>query len=47
VDLFGSCLGALITASLLLPILGLYQTCFGAALINLLALEGLVISRKD
>ena len=45
VDLFGSCLGALITASILLPVLGVYQTCFAAAIINLLALGGLVASR--
>ena len=46
VDLLGSCLGALLTASLLIPVLGLYQTCLAAAVINILALEGLIIGRR-
>lgn len=43
VDLLGSCLGALLTASLLIPILGLYRTCLGTAAINLLAWGGMVL----
>lgn len=34
-DLVGSCLGALLTAALLVPLLGIYQTCILCVLVNL------------
>ncbi|MBN1794050.1 MAG: hypothetical protein JW844_03710 [Candidatus Omnitrophica bacterium] len=34
-DLAGSCVGALITAAILIPLLGIYQTCFFVALLNI------------
>ena len=46
VDLLGSCLGALLTASLFLPVLGLYRTCLGVVIINVLALVGLIAFRE-
>jgi spermidine synthase len=44
-DLLGSCLGALLTAVFLLPILGIAKTCLAAILINCSVLLGLFISK--
>ena len=43
VDLFGSSLGALLTALFLIPILGIFQTCWALAVINL-AVLGLLMT---
>ncbi len=37
-DLFGACLGAVAVSALILPILGLYATCYAVALVNLATL---------
>ena len=43
-DLLGSCLGALLTAIFLIPILGISKTCWLAAVVNLTVLVLLIIS---
>ncbi len=45
-DLLGSCLGALLVSTFLVPILGITQTCVAIALLNFLVLLALVINRK-
>lgn len=47
VDLFGSCLGALLTGAILIPILGIPRTCLAISLINLAVLPGLFIRKKS
>lgn len=37
-DLFGACLGAAAVSALILPVLGVYATCYGVALVNLASL---------
>jgi spermidine synthase len=46
-DLFGSALGALITALFLIPVLGIFQSCFALAIINAIILFRLIISRQS
>lgn len=43
-DLFGACLGALLASAFLVPILGIFQTCFLAALINVTVLTLLLLA---
>jgi spermidine synthase len=45
-DLFGSCLGALLVSAFLVPILGITQTCLAVALLNTVVLLTLIINRK-
>lgn len=45
IDLIGSCLGALIAGTLLLPILGVLYTCIAVCLLNMVAL-GLLLMGK-
>ncbi|MFC1549180.1 hypothetical protein ACFL5E_04390 [Candidatus Omnitrophota bacterium] len=47
-DLTGACLGALLAAALLVPVIGIFQTCYLAALINVtvLALLLMAVFRK-
>lgn len=45
-DLFGSCLGALLVSAFLMPILGTTQTCVAVALLNAIVLLTLIINRK-
>ncbi len=45
VDLFGACLGALLAASFLVPVLGILQTCMLVGLINAVVLGLLLYSR--
>ncbi|MBN3037799.1 MAG: fused MFS/spermidine synthase [Candidatus Omnitrophica bacterium] len=45
-DLFGSCLGALLVSTFLIPLLGITQTCFAIALLNTAVLVALLINRK-
>jgi len=40
-DLLGSCVGAFIGGVFLIPVLGIYGTCWFASFINLIALIGL------
>ena len=42
-DLFGACIGALIAAAFLVPILGIFATCFLVALINVTVLSLLLL----
>jgi len=42
VDLFGSCIGAILTGAILIPILGIPQTCLAISLMNLAVLAGLL-----
>ena len=44
VDLLGSCLGALLTATFLIPVMGITKTCLIAAMINISVMIVLVIS---
>ncbi|MFQ5952645.1 MAG: hypothetical protein ACE5JK_04475, partial [Candidatus Omnitrophota bacterium] len=46
VDLLGACLGSLLAAAFLVPVLGVFQTCFLVALINVIVLALLLISYK-
>ncbi len=41
-DLFGSCLGALLVSAFLVPILGISQTCVAVALLNCVVLAALI-----
>jgi asparagine N-glycosylation enzyme membrane subunit Stt3 len=43
-DLVGSCIGAFITSALLIPILGIAETCIALAMLNLTALWGLLLA---
>jgi len=43
-DLFGSCLGAVLTGAFLIPIIGIPKTCFLVAGLNLAVLLALVVS---
>ncbi|MFQ6040935.1 MAG: fused MFS/spermidine synthase [Candidatus Poribacteria bacterium] len=47
VDLLGSCLGALLASSILIPILGIFQTCVLASILNFGVLILLTISAKS
>ena len=44
IDLAGSCLGALLTASFLIPLLGIPQSCLALAGLNLAILSGFIFS---
>jgi len=44
-DLLGACLGSFLAAAFLVPVLGIFQTCFMAALINLAVLG--ILSCRD
>ena len=44
IDLAGSCLGALLTASFLIPLLGVPQACLALAGLNFAVLSGLIFS---
>ncbi len=44
-DLLGACAGSLLAAAFLVPILGIFQTCLLAALINVTVLAALLVSR--
>jgi spermidine synthase len=46
-DLFGSCLGALLTGAFLVPILGIYKTCVVVAMLNFAALILLLFYQKQ
>jgi spermidine synthase len=46
-DLLGSCIGAFVTSALLIPILGIIQTCFALFLINFSLLCGLLLAQKN
>ena len=46
-DLFGSVIGALITSTLLIPILGLGYTCFVFSLLNLVIVVVLLLRKRD
>ena len=45
-DLLGSCLGALLVSTFLVPILGITQTCVAIALLNAIVLAALMMNRK-
>jgi len=45
IDLLGSCLGALLTSAILIPILGIFQTCLLVAVLNCGVLGLLLIER--
>jgi len=45
-DLFGSCLGALLAGTFLIPVLGIPKACLAAALLNLAVILPLVLSRE-
>jgi len=45
-DLFGSCLGALLVSAFLVPILGLTQSCVAIALLNIAVLLALIANRR-
>ena len=45
-DLVGSCIGAFITSALLIPILGIAQTCIALTMLNLTALWGLMLAYR-
>jgi len=45
IDLFGSCLGALLASAILIPILGIFQTCLLVAALNFGVLGLLLIGR--
>lgn len=47
VDLFGSCIGGLLAALLLVPILGIIHTCIFLSILNILILILLLIARFD
>ncbi|MGB3242383.1 MAG: hypothetical protein WBB66_05990, partial [Candidatus Omnitrophota bacterium] len=46
-DLLGACLGSLLAAALLIPVLGIFQTCFLTALINTVVLVLLLRGAKN
>lgn len=46
-DLFGSCVGALFASSILLPVLGIPQTCLILSMVNVSILWLLILSRKN
>lgn len=46
VDLLGACIGSLLAASLLVPVLGIFGTCLMTALINVTVLALLLVSRE-
>ncbi|MFH1878371.1 MAG: fused MFS/spermidine synthase, partial [Candidatus Omnitrophota bacterium] len=43
-DLIGACAGSLLAAALLIPILGIYEVCFLASLVNITVLGSLILS---
>jgi predicted membrane-bound spermidine synthase len=45
-DLVGSCIGAFITSALLIPILGIAETCIALVMLNLAALGGLLLAHQ-
>ena len=45
-DLVGSCIGAFITSALLIPILGIAETCIALVMLNLAALGGLLLAYR-
>ena len=45
-DLAGACLGALLTAAFLVPVLGIFQVCFLVAIVNAAVLGALLIKRE-
>jgi spermidine synthase len=45
-DLFGSCVGALLSSLILIPILGIYITCIVVALLNIISLILLLVGIK-
>ena len=45
-DLLGSCTGALLVSAILVPILGIMQTCLAVALLNSVVLAVLIINRR-
>ena len=46
-DLFGSCVGALMAGTFLVPILGIPNTCYAVSIINAAVLAILVLARED
>lgn len=46
-DLFGACIGAFLASAFLIPILGVFQTCLLAALINTTVLAMLLLRRQN
>jgi spermidine synthase len=45
-DLLGACIGSLLAAAFLVPVLGIFQTCFLVAMINATVLVLLNLSKK-
>jgi len=46
IDLLGACLGAIIASALLIPVLGIFQTCLAVGLLNLSVFLSLLIVKK-
>lgn len=46
IDLLGACLGAAIVSTFLIPIMGIFQTCFAIGLLNLSVLAGIFINKE-
>lgn len=47
IDLFGSCIGAVFASTFLIPILGIFQTCYLVVVVNLISLLLIGVSWKS
>jgi predicted membrane-bound spermidine synthase len=47
VDLFGSCLGALLTGAVLVPVLGIPKTCLAISLVSFAVLLAMAFQKKS
>jgi len=45
-DLLGACLGGLLVSAFVIPLIGIYRTCVGITLLNLVALAALLLGAK-
>lgn len=46
IDLIGACLGAMVVSTILIPIIGIFQTCAAVGLLNLSVLINLLLQRR-